>query len=795
MAKRTYEGGFVGVVVGLLGAFALAGCQGSGPTQAVSAPTGSPVQPVGCALSCGAGRCVVENGAPACACPPERSGARCEQCAPGYQDVDGDGRCLPDCSMMTELHCGRGVCSAATGVPRCACDEGYAGPRCEACAPGYQDHDGDGRCAPDCSLSGVECHGNGTCDDSSGAAACACDPGFAASDCSTCAAGFQDRDGDGVCAPDCASAALGCSGHGSCDDSSGEARCACTAGYQGDACEACAPGAQDLDEDGVCRPSCASAQLSCAVGACSEAGGVARCACTGGYVGAACDRCAAGTQDLDGDGVCLPACAGGAFTCSGRTWCDDSSGQPQCVCQPGYVARNGSCELHAPVTSWQGAQPTATGGRIAAEEACHASPGLLASVSLPLVSAPDAFALSATVTSPGDPYFPSESRGLARVGGALAWLDASAAGASTTVCLGEGAQDGSGVLQLSGGALSAGGCDSFTHGALEFEQVQVVASASCPRPGLVSDGRFDEGAWTLFGQAAITWRTTPALSLWMNDGCSLPRASTLMSVPTRASLPNAALRFKMRGTAGEQVELGVGLAGPGRSALHPSRLEVVANGGDEVVTRCLPGWTAGSVAALELTLHGDGVCTRADGRQFFFDDFELVSDPTCAGSTAGLFNPSFEGELEQHWELAVSGAENTDAPEAGPGLADSHSGGAALRLSNARPCFSAAARQAAVVPAGLPSAGPAVVAWYKAGTLDHSAAVLGASVLGAAFEQSLPAASEWQRTVLCLPREMAGLPVLVEARHSGEQGFCSDTFAREEALFDDVEVTVDPSCP
>jgi len=48
-----------------------------------------------------------------------------------------------------------------------------------------------------------------------------------------CDWGTQDHDRDGVCLPDCNSAALSCPAHAACTDSSGAAICACVPGYVG----------------------------------------------------------------------------------------------------------------------------------------------------------------------------------------------------------------------------------------------------------------------------------------------------------------------------------------------------------------------------------------------------------------------------------------------------------------------------------------------------------------------------------------------------------------------------------
>lgn len=56
--------------------------------------------------------------------------------------------------------------------------------------------------------------------------------------------------------------------------------------------------------------------------------------------------CAAGMQDHDGDGICLPSCGSALLDCDVHEGCDDSSGTAQCVCEDGY-ARNseGQCVL------------------------------------------------------------------------------------------------------------------------------------------------------------------------------------------------------------------------------------------------------------------------------------------------------------------------------------------------------------------------------------------------------------------------------------------------------------------
>lgn len=117
---------------------------------------------------------------------------RCLGCAEGFllrepRDSDGDMEeaaleptaCLaiPTCE---DLDCGtRGECLAsATHGPTCACEQGWAGEHCEACAPPYE-LTADGRCALGLGCAKRLCGGHGRCvADADGDLSCDCDPGF-----------------------------------------------------------------------------------------------------------------------------------------------------------------------------------------------------------------------------------------------------------------------------------------------------------------------------------------------------------------------------------------------------------------------------------------------------------------------------------------------------------------------------------------------------------------------------------------------------------------------------------------
>lgn len=174
----------------------------------------------------------------------------------------------------------------------------------------------------------------GCIQDETGAARCACDLGEFGDDCHPCPAGQQDWDDDGVCTIDCLTAALTC-GSGYCDDTLGTAQCVCPLGAEGEACERCSAGYQDHDGDGLCSPSCTLGEVVCDRGTCDDASGAAVCVCEADWAGVLCDVCAEGLQDHDFDGVCLPNCAAAALACENGE-CVDASGTARCACFAGW---------------------------------------------------------------------------------------------------------------------------------------------------------------------------------------------------------------------------------------------------------------------------------------------------------------------------------------------------------------------------------------------------------------------------------------------------------------------------
>ena len=114
-------------------------------------------------------------------CGSDGCGGTCGACLDedlcSAQQVCVDNPCLPN--PCTE----HGTCDELTGA--CACADGYTGTACDACAEGFA---GFPTCVVDqCALVNETCFGHGTCVAPGGS--CDCDPGFAGPQCGSCAAG------------------------------------------------------------------------------------------------------------------------------------------------------------------------------------------------------------------------------------------------------------------------------------------------------------------------------------------------------------------------------------------------------------------------------------------------------------------------------------------------------------------------------------------------------------------------------------------------------------------------------
>lgn len=751
-----------------------------------------------CSLPCGAnGQCVIAAAGATCACSADYAGLLCNQCAPGFQDNDGNGTCLPTCATLGLTCSGHGACTEQSGTATCTCASAYAGLNCTSCAAGFQDADGDGTCRPTCMS--ATCSGHGACVDTSGQTACTCAPGYAGPSCASCASGFQDNDGNGSCSPTCTPAS--CSGHGACSDTTGTAACTCATGHAGATCATCATGFQDNDGDGTCLSACTSSSCN-GHGTCADAIGPSRCTCASGYTGNTCSACATGFQDNDGDGTCLPSCA--TTVCDSSSFCRDSVGAGSCVCHTGYSATvdGGSCAWtgglrdpslsETPPGQWQvdgGWQWSPNDGGVLTLTMCAAQGSFVQrNVVMPPASTEP---LALVMTYQGS----SGTQGFAaKVGQAVVVTDALQGFTQTrSYCLGEGAMtNGPTTVEVRTANIEINGC--FFQPAT-LDQLEVVpARGSCPAIGAVTNGDFEgPGSWLLGGTAAIVSQAVDSsrgLRLSMNTECDTAFAATTFSTPLPTTLPNAALRFKARGTAGSVLEVN---AGPSVSSTG-SLARLNTPGALVTHTICLPSVLAGNVAQVSFALRhvGQTSCATPEVRTVDLDDVQLVSDGACVGGEVG--NAGFESPDGAPW-VASSNTPLLSSAGVVINSSQARTGSGFWRASSAL-CTSTSTEQLVKVPAVAASgAGPAVRFFYRRSGGAGTATLL--FLTGSFFWGSvnLPPTLNWTRTVACLPSSRAGLPVSLRFVQSGGSGTCGSAAIVERLDLDDVEMTTDSSCP
>ncbi|XP_073678938.1 laminin subunit beta-1 [Garra rufa] len=234
-------------------------------------------------------------------CGDYTAGQLCERCVNGFygNPILGSGEhCRPcPCPGHPDSgHSNGASCHAdyASNQILCQCGEGYGGPRCDQCAPGYHGDPGQpgGECRP------CQCNGNidpqdpESCDprtgqclqclyNTDGHSCSECKPGYygnaLAQDCRRCtcvtAGTLEDYCTDGVC---------------HCDKQTGQ--CPCKPNIIGHNCDQCAPNHWNFGSDCGCEP-CECAQPNALSTHCNMFSG--QCHCQPGFGGRQCSECEA----------------------------------------------------------------------------------------------------------------------------------------------------------------------------------------------------------------------------------------------------------------------------------------------------------------------------------------------------------------------------------------------------------------------------------------------------------------------------------------------------------------------
>lgn len=534
-----------------------------------------------------------------------------------------------------------------------------------------------------------------------------------------------------------------------------------------------------------------------------------------GGAGGAAD-CAWGSQDNDGDGVCLPDCNSAALSCPAHAACTDSSGAATCACVPGYVGSPGSCVWAVtpadpsfqddPAGSWAlsggvelrpGASALVAPGNVTFDRPtiCDQNGSVAQTVTLPRFE--DAEPMQVELTARGTCAADFDSCVVSPVnvlfnGGAMSF-DTSNVYATFTRCLGERAFGVTAPLSIRHGARSAGCAADRTAYLLEVDHLQIKPNAACPAPRTILNPDFEgDENWTA---------TVGSGTSGYADGAGVggSRAWRLQTVAATCQSPGvvgiaswpmgdgAALEVSLTGTAGKALLLGDPLGNPWA--------EYLGSGGALArQTVCIPEYARGMVSPLRLqTSNSSGGCANGDARTFDIDAMTFVTGSQCPAD-ASLLDPGFElstGRI-RYWALAsndnghpgsVSSTIVNDATVA-------RGGSRALVLTSTQLCTSASARAVLTVPAPNGTAGPALRFFYARTGAAGDLSIYVASEIMALEEQSAYA----ERT-LCLDPAAAGQGLTVQLQLSGGSGTCANTIPEVRATFDDFEVTTDPACP
>ncbi|XP_054641853.1 laminin subunit beta-3-like [Dunckerocampus dactyliophorus] len=231
-------------------------------------------------------------------CLHHTTGPKCDQCAPGYQQnprsqMDRPDACLR-CVCNAEGSLNGGQCDDDTGL--CQCKVHVEGPRCDQCRIGYYGLSASNplgcskcSCSPEGSLSDI-------CDAVTGQ--CPCQPHFHGLSCQSCARGYWKPPVSEYCQLCSCDPTRSLSD--TCDQSTGQ--CQCRAGFGGRTCNGC-PANTYGDPLIGCKPCLCDAE---GTEVCDKQTGT--CVCHPGVTGPRCDSCSRGRCDSFPDCEACPSC-------------------------------------------------------------------------------------------------------------------------------------------------------------------------------------------------------------------------------------------------------------------------------------------------------------------------------------------------------------------------------------------------------------------------------------------------------------------------------------------------------
>ncbi|RXM29234.1 Laminin subunit alpha-4 [Acipenser ruthenus] len=267
-------------------------------------------------------------------CQNSTAGDYCEECLDGYaRDTAEEGQliCKPcSCPFPVRSNNFAVSCEKKGSAVRCMCKEGYAGPICERCAPGYYGNPLliGGTCKK-CNCNGnsdpnlifSDCHNTtGHCQN--------CWHKTTGVNCERCAPGYY---GDAISAKSCRECICDTCGAASCDDRTG--RCYCKPGVTGPYCDRCEVGHYGFSSCHGCRRCmCGVATVNDICNPVTQA-----CVCQPGAAGLRCERCKNGYWNYGPSG-----CQRGS--------CNSETGQ--CLSVPVIPPATNACDITCDKCIW-----------------------------------------------------------------------------------------------------------------------------------------------------------------------------------------------------------------------------------------------------------------------------------------------------------------------------------------------------------------------------------------------------------------------------------------------------------
>lgn len=272
-------------------------------------------------------------------CRSNTAGDKCERCANGYygNPVLGLGSQCRPCPCPEGPNSGRHFAASCYQDNRsqqvvCNCNQGYTGPRCDECAPGYF---GDpskpgGQCQPCRCSNNIDLSDPESCDKRTGQCL-KCLYNTEGPDCSVCRSGYYGDASRRNCRK-CTCNFLGtehsqCLSRDDCVCQRATGQCQCLPNVIGQTCDHCAPNSWNLASGQGCEP-CACDPNNAYTSACNEFTG--QCQCRVGFGGKTCTDC---QENHWGD----PRVLCRACDCDPRgiesSQCNRMTGH--CVCQQG----------------------------------------------------------------------------------------------------------------------------------------------------------------------------------------------------------------------------------------------------------------------------------------------------------------------------------------------------------------------------------------------------------------------------------------------------------------------------